>query len=230
MEQLEDKLDSIRWFSIDRLSWFGIGEASGHLASILSEVGFAVGQLSVFGAALTFSILYGAQRGDLWYIYVSWWLFLGALVIVGALSVAGAGSDPASLTPTRAHWTKRAIACFLVLTAFASMVAGLAFLAMCAANFDVTLELQGEAPKITAGPAPGGHGARKVPKIVGYTIIWVAAALFAFGLVAALRPRFRGHKAKKRLLRQRFFSTEQELQRRHRAYSYDDDDVSAGEV
>jgi hypothetical protein len=66
MEHLEDQLDRLRWFMIDKLSFFGIGEASSHLASILSEVGFAVGQLSTFGAALTFSLLYSAQRGDLW--------------------------------------------------------------------------------------------------------------------------------------------------------------------
>jgi hypothetical protein len=103
------------------------------------------------------------------------------------------------------------------------MVSGLAFLAMAGTNFAVSSELAGQPSRITGGPAPGPEGARKIPRALGYTVIWFAAFCFALGLIAALRPRFRGFTSKKRVLRERFFTSERELQRRHRQYSYDEE-------
>jgi hypothetical protein len=103
------------------------------------------------------------------------------------------------------------------------MVSGLAFLAMAGTNFDVSGELSGQTSRITGGPAPGPEGARKIAKAISYTLVWLAAGLFALGLIAALRPRFRGFTSKKRVLRERFFTSESELKRRHRQYSYDDE-------
>jgi len=142
------------------------------------------------GAGLSFSLLFSASRGALWYMYAAWWMFLIGLTVTGGLGMAGSGNDDITKRPSQSEWTSRRWTLLGIVMSILCVIGGFISLSVAAIAFDLTSELA-TGKGVISGPTPGSFNRFPVQKVFAFLILIGFELVFLAGFLRALRPSLR---------------------------------------
>jgi len=180
--------DDIRWQVVSRNGMLAFSDsAAQRLLDIQGQIGQAIGALSTVGAGLSFSLLFSASRGDLWYMFAAWWMFLMGLTVTGGLGMASAGNDDLTKRPSQSEWTSRRCTLLGIVISILSVIGGFISLSVAAISFDLTSELE-TGKGVISGPTPGPFRRYPVGKAFDFIILIGFELAFLAGFLRALRP------------------------------------------